>query len=216
MLLNQGIERSYANRPRLKSIVLGGEGVVFRSRTDDFLALIATSVRQPVAAVAARWERVVRAPFWSGQMSDADAWRALTGSRRVPASFRFPLALYAAGPAMIRLQAWSAQLDVWLVCNHRSSWLYPFLEQEDAFSAFSEVRVSDRTGRLKPSASAFRQLLPFVRPEETLVVDSRLQSLSVASGCGFRTLQARGKNDWVVQIDAQMEQVLPEARRRRA
>ena len=216
MLLEQGVKRSRAARPRLKTVVLGGEGVLFRSRIGDFLSLLATSHQRSVAEIEARWEREVRTRYWRGEMTDAHALRTLTGSRSELSKFQHPLALYTAGPAMTRLYAWSARLDVWLLCNHRSSWLRPFLEEHEALGALSAVRISDETALLKPEPEAFHQLLPSLRPQETLVVDSRLRSVSVASSCGFRTLQARDGNDWVAQIDAQIEAATSEPERLRA
>jgi len=189
------------NRPKL--LVLDGQGVVFDAPIKRFLGAFAHDNRLDYGAVMRRWEDGLRHLAWTGAIDDDDLWHELAGK---PIDVRQTmLALstsYQPGPVASYLATWSQQVPIWLLSNHRSSWLVPQLVSMNLVGAFQRLLISDATGLVKPDPNAFGPLLDgTLDPGDILFVDDQLPNVHAAEQLGLKTLHASPHHGWVADLN---------------
>jgi FMN phosphatase YigB (HAD superfamily) len=161
-----------------------------------------------------RWDREIRVPAWTGQLSDDDLWSALSGTSLVggvsAATWSRRLERhYAPGPAAEYLPCWSARVPIWLLSNHRSHWLLPRLERFGALDCVQRVLVSDDLRAVKPDPAAFLPVLGETTPERVLFVDDQVKNIRIAASLGMRTVLAETPE----QVGREVEHALAAASR---
>lgn len=103
-----------------------------------------------------RWRACWRLPFWEGAITDAEMWEAIAPGLDA-VELRDDLeARYRPGPWFDFVIGHDGPM--WLLSNHRTSWLLPRLERFGVADRFERILVSDVLAVAKPSAAAFAEL----------------------------------------------------------
>lgn len=188
---------------RIELVVLDVHGVVLNVYWPSFLREIARDTGQPADVVARRWHTSLRSDTWLGKITDRQLWQRLTGLERDGRDWRQVLeAGYTRGPAAPYVRRWAARVPIWLLSNHRTSWLLPRLARFDLLDCFDCILVSDALGAMKPDPAAFREIRKFASaPERVLFVDDQLVNVRSAGRLGFLTLYANDAGGWPDVID---------------
>ena len=190
------------NSPRIKLLVLDGQGVVFNRPFPMLIERLALETGQAIHEVWSRWNRELREPFWCGRMSESEMWRRLAGTE-VGTKWTERLESFSKpGPAATRLVHWSRVLPVWMLSNHRADWLLPRLDRFGLRTYFSRVLVSDQMGVVKPDRRAFSAVQQVVaQPNEALFVDDQGPNIASAASLGLTTVHAVPETPWVESVD---------------
>lgn len=188
--------------PEIALLVLDVHGVVFNSPLTGYLAEVAQRTDQPEGSVVARWHQELRRPTWLGELSEPELWRRLAGAsgREDELRARFE-ARFRLGPAAPHLADWRRHVPVWLLSNHRSTWLHERLARFHLQDHFERILVSDRIGAPKPEPAAFTPLLQTGHaPHEILFVDDQQKNVDAARSLGLTAIHASDESDWLDSV----------------
>jgi FMN phosphatase YigB (HAD superfamily) len=160
-------------------LVLDVHGVIFTNPLARFLAELAQRHRRESAEVLQVWADELRRPFWLGELDEDRMWRRLYPAAD-PAALTAELeGRYARGPLFGALE--SIPEPVWLLSNHRTSWLLPRLARFGLADRFERVYVSDAIGCIKPEAEAFRLVQREAVGRDVTYVDDKPANVAVAA-----------------------------------
>ena len=174
-------------------LVLDVHGVVLNNPFRTFLRTLATRTEQDPVELETRWDEELRLPTWLGRTGDAELWSALLGRDALPRSSAWWRArlegTYALGPAAPLLERWHEHVSIWLLSNHRASWLKPRLDRMGLDAHVDRVLVSDELGAVKPAPEAFEPILrAYPDPSRVLFVDDQLHNVTAARSFGLRAV----------------------------
>lgn len=137
-------------------VVLDVHGVVINNPLPQFLHDIGERVGIGGEELVRRWRARWRRPFWEGSITEAEMWEAIAPGLDA-AELRADLeARYRRGPWFGFVLEHAG--PVWLLSNHRTTWLLPRLERFGVADRFERILVSDALGAAKPSPAAFASL----------------------------------------------------------
>jgi FMN phosphatase YigB (HAD superfamily) len=199
------------NQP-IHRLVVDAHGVVLNAPFPAFLRTVAEETGQQPAEVGRRWREELRIPAWTGQIDDAQLWKSLAGDQtpaRSASEWQALLeATFAPGPAAPRLAAWSEQVPIWMLANHRSHWLIPRLKRFGLHQYFERVLVSDELGAAKPAPRAFELLLgTTIDAKHTLYVDDQAQNVESALELGLQALLLDEGPDSLARVEQRLSGV---------
>jgi FMN phosphatase YigB (HAD superfamily) len=137
-------------------VVLDVHGVVINNPFPGFLRDVGDRTRIGGDELLRRWRARWRRPFWEGSISEDEMWEAIApGIDAV--ELRADLeARYRPGPWFQFVARYDGPM--WLLSNHRTTWLLPRLERFGVVDRFERILVSDAIRAAKPSARAFAPL----------------------------------------------------------
>ena len=139
-------------------LVLDAHGVVINNPFPGFLRDVGDRVDIGGDELTRRWRERWRLPFWEGDISEAEMWKAIA-PRLDPVELRNDLeSRYRPGPWFQFVTRHDGPM--WLLSNHRTEWLLPRLERFGVADRFERILVSDALGAAKPSPAAFAALQP--------------------------------------------------------
>ena len=187
-------------------IVLDVHGVVLNSPLRSFFHTMAVATGQDPYDVQRRWDRELRVPTWTGELSDEAVWNGLLGPGRrrgTPIWWRSQMeATYRPGPVVPLLDTWARRAPIWLLSNHRGTWLRERLERMDLIRHFTRILVSDALGAVKPAPEAFQPILETgVDPARVLYVDDQLHNVVAARRHGLQGLQLQADEASLAVVD---------------
>lgn len=183
-------------------LLLDGQGVIFNRPLKTFLDTMAKATGRSPELVRQLWHQELREPFWTGRIDEAMLWTRLTGGRVETDWARQLESLYRPGPAVARLPLWSAKVPVWVLSNHRTSWLLERLRRFELDQFLERVLVSDSLGFAKPDPRVFAAALDVcTHPERVLYVDDQLANIQAARTVGFEAVLADPADTWLSRID---------------
>jgi putative hydrolase of the HAD superfamily len=189
--------------PRIELLVLDAHGVVLNSYWPCFLGELARRVGRSEESLIRRWRETVRLDAWSGHIDDCQLWRRLGAGQKSDKDLRDLLEKgYTHGPAASRLRRWAQRMPIWLLSNHRTSWLVPRMARLNLLDFFDRILVSDVIGSMKPDPAAFREVLRQTsRPQRVLFVDDQLVNVLSARRLGLTALHAEKTGHWLGVVD---------------
>ncbi len=166
-------------------IVLDVHGVVINNPLPTFLRDVGDRTGVGGDELLRRWRAHWRRPFWEGSITEEEMWGSLAPALD-PVALRADLeARYREGPWFDFVKHHDGPM--WLLSNHRSSWLLPRLERFGISDRFDRVLVSDVLGAAKPSPEAFA---PLLAGDATVYFDD--------SPCNIEAARALGVNAHLV------------------
>lgn len=196
------------NRTKIEILVLDAHGVVLNNPLRQFLTEFAEMTGQDATTVQVRWDEEVRARAWTGELSDAEIWRALSGNRHSIRNDWNELleSHYEAGPAKPYLESWHRRAKLWILSNHRSHWLVPRLHRFRIANYFERVLISDELGAAKPDPKVFDPILRQVdTPGSVVFVDDQSRNVEAARELGIVGIDLNRTTNWAEQVEAALD-----------
>lgn len=186
----------------VKLLVLDCHGVVLTNPFMDFLDALARATGQPPQQVRDRWRRRLRTPFWEGELSERDLWRALARSEEGLPWRELLESHYQLNLGAACLERWSRHAPLWMLSNHRGAWLIPRLERFGLRQYFLGVLASDELKAAKPAPAAFQQILRQVAvPADAVFIDDQPRNVEAAEALGLRGLLADDAHHWISVVE---------------
>jgi len=168
-------------------LILDAHGVVFNNPLPSFLKRLAAMTGQRGDDVLRRWHHELRMPAWTGGISDDEIWHRLTGGQGDPECWQSLLeTCYALGPVGSRLSLLPKTLPIWILSNHRTTWLHRRLKRFGLLERFEQVIVSEDLCLAKPDLRLFQAVMNRVpESKQVLFIDDNSQNLAAASLAGM-------------------------------
>ena len=172
-------------------LILDAHGVCFNNPFKPFLTTMARMTHQRPDDVQQRWMKQLRAPAWLGEIDDEDLWRQLTGSLGDTLCWQALLEThYEPGPVAPYLKRWGSAVSIWILSNHRASWLHRRLDRFDMTDRFDRVYVSDEEGFIKPDIRFFERVTGELHdPSRALFIDDQQANIESALEVGMQALR---------------------------
>ncbi len=178
------------SEPTVDYLILDAHGVCFNNPFKSFLTTLAEMTHQRPEDVLRRWMQELRTPAWLGEVDDEALWRRLTGSLGDTECWQVLLEThYRPGPVAAHLTHWSAQVPLWVMSNHRTTWLHRRIKRYGLAECFRRVFISEQEGLVKPDPRFFERVageLP--DPGRALFIDDQLDNVAGAKRVGMQAI----------------------------
>lgn len=187
-------------------LVLDVCGVLLAEPMAPLFRAIAQEAGTSPDRIEAMFRRYFRDALWSGSLDESTFWMAFAAAcglgqpspawRSVLRSAMTPL------PAVSRLRNWSTAAQIWLLSNHRHEWLVPALQTAGVHRLIHRIFISSQTGAVKPSPSAYVQILEQASPGDCLLyVDDKEGNVEAFKRLGVDGIQADASGSWPTAVD---------------
>lgn len=178
------------NEPTVDYLILDAHGVCFNNPFKPFLSTLAQMTYQRPEDVQRRWMDELRTPAWLGEIGEQELWQRLTRSIGDTECWQALLEIhYKPGPVARHLRRWGSAVPIWIMSNHRTTWLLRRFMRYDMADCFTRIYVSDEQGLVKPDIRFFERVasrLP--RPGRALFIDDQQANVDSARQAGMQAL----------------------------
>lgn len=188
-----------------KALILDAGGVLLSEPVPDTLQYATEGNGLSAEDCFAIYKENLYHDLWAGDLPAEEFWKKLAedleatrGPEEIEGFFLENLVLL---PEAQRVPEWAKQSDLALLSNHLSAWLLPLLEKADILKHFSQVWVSEETGKVKPQKEAFEQTEEWREQYQShLFVDDIRDNYIAAESSGMNALLAEA--GWSTEVDA--------------
>lgn len=186
-------------------LILDAGGVIIDDLTTQFWdMLVARSDNNTLTrtTIYTHYKREISDKLWSGQLDEEDFSLFLKHYHihlsqeevsDIVAQCLIPL------PAYKMLEKWSEQADIYIMSNHRTSWLLPALEKVRPY--LKDIYISDTALMKKPSLDWFKAI-SHRHPEKQIVfVDNTMHNIEAALKSGWQAIYADEAYVWIEEVN---------------
>lgn len=186
-------------------LILDAGGVIIDDLTTQFWdMLVAKSTDSTLSrlTIYTDYKREVSEKLWSGQCNEQDFVQFLKHYQinlshellsEIVAKCLIPL------PAFEMLEIWSTKVELYIMSNHRTSWLLPALEAVRPY--LSDIYVSDTAQMKKPSLNWFNAISEKHPNSSILFVDNTMHNIEAARQSGWQAIYADETYMWIDEVN---------------
>jgi FMN phosphatase YigB (HAD superfamily) len=180
--MNQ-VDINHLDPDRTELLVLDAHGVVFNNPMAEFLRDLGGQTGEGGESLLDRWHAEFRTPFWEGRLGEDQLWHGLAPRMSASDLRRQLESRYTPGPLFEVATTWPHRL--WILSNHRTTWLTDRLGRFGIAERFERVLVSDAMGRAKPHPAAFVAVQQAARLTSVTFIDDQPRNVRAARQLGI-------------------------------